>query len=74
MAIEFADRIRRIPAYPLAALSTSPGLRRMTAVMTVFLVLTFAPGVTKYLSNHDINPLSTPAGRASMSLQNRLAG
>ena len=59
---------------PLAALSTSPGLRRMTAVMTVFLVLTFAPGVTKYLSNHDINPLSTPAGRASMSLQNRLAG
>jgi hypothetical protein len=58
---------------PLAALGTSPWLRRMTAVMTVFLVLTFAPGVTTYLSDHNINPLDTPAGRASQSLQNSLA-
>ena len=58
---------------PLAALSTSPWLRRATAVMTVFLVLTFVPGVTAYLSNHGINPLDTPAGRASQRLQNQLA-
>ena len=58
---------------PLAALGTSPWLRRMTAVMTVFLVLSFAPAVTTYLSNHNINPLDTPAGRASQDLQNRLA-
>ena len=59
---------------PLAALGTSPWLRRMTAVMTVFLVLTFAPAVTTYLSDHNINPLDTAAGRASQNLQNRLAG
>ena len=58
---------------PLAALGTSPWLRRMTAVMTVFLVLSFAPAVTTYLGNHNINPLDTPAGRASQNLQNQLA-
>jgi hypothetical protein len=58
---------------PLAALGSSPWLRRATALMTVFLVLTFAPGVTAYLSNHHINPLDTRAGRASQRLQNKLA-
>jgi hypothetical protein len=58
---------------PLAALGSSPWLRRATALMTVFLVITFAPGVTTYLSNHGINPLDTPAGRASQRLQNSLA-
>ena len=58
---------------PLAALGSSPWLRRITAVMTVFLVLTFAPAVTTYMSNHHINPLDTPAGRASQDLQNQLA-
>lgn len=58
---------------PLAALGSSPWLRRATAVMTIFLVLTFVPGVTAYLSNHHINPLDTPAGRASQNLQNKLA-
>ena len=58
---------------PLAALGTSPWLRRATALMTIFLVMTFAPGVTAYLSNHHINPLDTPAGRASQRLQNKLA-
>jgi hypothetical protein len=58
---------------PLAALGSSPWLRRMTAVMTVFLVLSFAPAVTTYMSNHHINPLDTPAGRASQDLQNLLA-
>jgi hypothetical protein len=58
---------------PLAALSRSPWLRRATALMTIFLVLTFAPGVTAYLVNHHINPLDTPAGLRSQRLQNKLA-
>jgi hypothetical protein len=58
---------------PLAALGSSPWLRRATALMTIFLVATFAPAVTTYLANHNINPLDTPAGRASQRLQNKLA-
>ncbi len=37
-------------------------------------MLTFVPATTTYLSDHNINPLDTPAGRASQSLQNKLAG
>ena len=58
---------------PLAALAPSVALRRWSVVLTVFLMLAFVPVTTQYLTDHHINPLSTPAGRASKNLQNRLA-
>ncbi len=50
---------------PLAALGSSPRLRRATLVMTVFLVLTFIPAMPIFLQNQGLNPLDTPAGHAS---------
>ena len=40
---------------PLAALGSSVRLRRATLVFTLFIMLTFLPAVTLYLSNHGIN-------------------
>ena len=45
---------------PLAALGTSVRLRRISAVLTVFLIFAFLPVTTKYMHDHDINPLNTP--------------
>lgn len=59
---------------PLAALATSVALRRATLVLTIFLLLVFAPVTPGFLSQHGINPLGTSAGRASKQLQNHLAG
>ena len=58
---------------PLAALASSVALRRMTVALTVFLLLAFVPATALYLGEHNINPLGTPAGHASRSLQDKLA-
>ena len=58
---------------PLAALGTSRGLRRVSLVLTVFLIVSFAPATANYTKKHNINPLNTPAGRASRNLQSKLA-
>jgi alpha-1,6-mannosyltransferase len=57
---------------PLAALGTSPRLRRLAAALTVYLLLVFVPAVNTYTNDHNINLLKTPAGRASTSLQYKL--
>jgi alpha-1,6-mannosyltransferase len=59
-------------ALPFAALATSARLRRATLALNVFLVLTFLPNVWVYMEHHHINPLRSPAGRASAALQKRL--
>ncbi len=58
---------------PLAALGNSVALRRVVAVLTVFLILTFFPATPLYTAAHGINPLATPAGAASSYLQDKLA-
>jgi hypothetical protein len=58
---------------PLAALGTSARLRRATLVFTVFIVLTFLPALSIYLTYKGINPLATPAGAASQKLEQKLA-
>ncbi len=58
---------------PLAALGTSTRLRTTALVLTVYLVLSFIPATGWYLSAYGINPLATPAGQASKSLQHKLA-
>jgi hypothetical protein len=57
---------------PLAALSTSPRLRKATLLMTVFLVVTFVPVMQMFLQGQGLNPLDTPAGHASSVLQKQL--
>ena len=57
---------------PLAALGTSVRLRKLAAVLTVYLLLVFLPAVNTYTNDHNINLLNTPAGRASSSLQYKL--
>ena len=57
---------------PLAALGSSVALRRVAAVLTVYLLFVFLPAVNTYTNNHNINLLDTPAGRASSSLQYKL--
>ena len=57
---------------PLAALGSSVRLRKLSAVLTVYLLLVFLPAVNTYANDHNINLLNTPAGRASSSLQYKL--
>ena len=57
---------------PLAALSSSRALRRVTLGVTVFLVVTFAPETGQFLSAHGINPMDTPAGQAAYAYQQHL--
>jgi hypothetical protein len=57
---------------PLAALGSSPRLRRATLAMTVFLVITFVPVMQMFLQSQGLNPLDTPAGHASSVLQKQL--
>jgi alpha-1,6-mannosyltransferase len=57
---------------PLAALGTSVRLRKLAAVLTVYLLVVFLPAVNTYTNDHNINLLNTPAGRASSSLQYKL--
>jgi hypothetical protein len=58
---------------PLAALGSSPRLRRATLALTVFLVITFAPAMSLLLNGQGLNPLNTPAGQASAKLQKKLS-
>ncbi len=58
---------------PLAALGTSLRLRRIAAALTVYLLFVFVPTVNNYVNDHNINLLNTNAGRASSSLQYKLA-
>jgi hypothetical protein len=58
---------------PLAALGTSVKLRRATVALTVFLIFAFVPATGQYLSEHNINLLSSPVGQASTSRQDKLA-
>ncbi len=58
---------------PLAALGTSVRLRRAALALTLFLVIAFVPATGIYLSQHGIDLLSSSAGQASKSLQNKLA-
>ncbi len=58
---------------PLAALGTSVRLRRMSLVLMLFLMVTFLPVVWRYMAQHNINPLRSPAGQASQTLQRKLA-
>ncbi|HEX8977265.1 MAG TPA: glycosyltransferase family 87 protein [Solirubrobacteraceae bacterium] len=57
---------------PLAALGTSIRLRRVAVAGTLFLILSFMPATNLYMKAHGINPLGGPAGRASLSQQNKL--
>ena len=58
---------------PLAGLSRRRGLRAATLALTVFMLFAFVPVTTNYINNHRVLLLDTPAGRASRSLQYRLA-
>jgi hypothetical protein len=59
---------------PLAVLSAGRGLRRACIVLTIWMLLTFAPATTQYMNDHDLSLLQiTSAGRASLSLQHRLS-
>ncbi len=58
---------------PLAALGRSVRLRRVSIVLSVFLVVTFLPVVWRYMAQHNINPLRSSAGQASQTLQRKLA-
>jgi hypothetical protein len=58
---------------PLAALGSSPRLRRATLALTVFLVVTFSPLTWMFISNNGISPLNTAAGQASSKLQHKLS-
>jgi len=58
---------------PFAALGASARLRRATATLTIYLLLTFMPAMAIAVSRLGHNPMGTPAGRASLNLQHRLA-
>ncbi|MBV8429606.1 MAG: DUF2029 domain-containing protein [Solirubrobacterales bacterium] len=58
---------------PLAALSTSQRLRRVTLALSLFLVLTFVPAVQIYMQELGWSPLNTPAGHATAVLKKKLS-
>jgi len=59
---------------PFAVLGRSRGLRWASVLMTVWLLLTFAPSTTQFMNDHDLSLLTiTKAGRAALTLQHRLA-
>jgi len=57
---------------PLAALGSSIRLRRAAVVLSVFLALAFVPAMSMFLQANNIDLLATPAGQASLTLQNKL--
>ncbi|HEX4008926.1 MAG TPA: glycosyltransferase 87 family protein [Solirubrobacteraceae bacterium] len=59
-------------ALPLAALGSSVRLRRLSIVLSIYLLLAFIPWTGKYMSSHGINLLNTRAGNAAASLQYKL--
>src|SRR5579875_944939 len=59
---------------PFAVLGRSAGLRRASVVLTLWMLLTFAPTTTQLMNDHNLSLLTiTKAGRASLALQHRLA-
>lgn len=57
---------------PLAGLVVSPRMRTVAVALTIYLLLVFMPWGDYYMQDNGINLLSTHAGRASSSLQNKL--
>ena len=60
-------------AAPLAALAASRRVRRVTLVLTVFLVVTAVPDTSHLLHQGGISPLDGSAGKASRALERTLA-
>jgi hypothetical protein len=58
---------------PLAALASSVRLRVAALVLTLFLMVTFAPELALYMKQHHINPLRSSAGQASQNLEKSLS-
>ena len=58
---------------PMAALGTSRRLRRAAAAITVYLLVAFMPAMATLISRVNFDPMGTPPGRASMSLQHKLS-
>ncbi|MGH2909441.1 MAG: glycosyltransferase family 87 protein, partial [Solirubrobacteraceae bacterium] len=59
---------------PFAVLGRSAGLRRASVVLSVWMLLTFAPSTTQFMNDNGLSLLTiTKAGRAALSLQHRLA-
>ncbi len=58
---------------PLAALATSVWLRRVTLVLTLYLVLAFVPSTGIFLAKHNINLMGSSVEQASASKQHKLA-
>jgi Glycosyltransferase family 87 len=58
---------------PLAALGTSLRLRRAALVLTVYLVIAFAPLTNQILESKGIYLLGSHVGQASQTLQNKLS-
>jgi Glycosyltransferase family 87 len=58
---------------PLAALGTSVRLRRVAVALSVYVLLTFIPATAIFISQHGINPLSSPVGQASSTLAQKLS-
>jgi hypothetical protein len=61
-------------ALPFAGLVVDRRLRVVCLALTVYLVIAFFPWSNYWMSDHGVNLLNTPAGQASTSLQNTLAG
>jgi hypothetical protein len=59
---------------PLAGLAASAWLRRVSLVITAFLILSFMPVTNLLMQKYNINALSGSAGRAAASEQNKLSG
>jgi hypothetical protein len=59
---------------PFAGLIAGTRMRVIAVALTVYLIVAFMPWTNFYMSDHNINLLNSPAGRASTSLQNKLAG
>jgi hypothetical protein len=57
---------------PLAALGSNVRLRRATIAFTLFIVITFMPALSLFMGSHGLNPLATPAGKASATLMREL--
>jgi hypothetical protein len=58
---------------PLAAIGMSLRLRRLALLLTLYLVIGFAPATGTLLGKLGINLMNNPAGQASLTLQHKLA-
>lgn len=59
---------------PFAVLGRSRGLRWASVLLTIWMLLTFAPTTTQFMNDHNLSLLTiTKAGRSALALQHRLA-